>query len=169
VAKKNVKATKLTVGLPFGLGQLEFEPNEVQQYAAWELYVELTTRVALHPLRPKEGLIREALSSLYKIVDVTRNILREAGPSVAQESNSLGPVAINVIIKGIRPFLSKWHPLLFEYEQERPKEIDQLEHEQAWEKAPQFYQELDDLQEQMFVYVEALGKIAGISIKNEDG
>ena len=168
VANRGIKATKLSVGLPFGLGQLEFEPDEVQQYAAWELYVELTTRVALHPLRPEEGIIREALSSLYIIVDVTRKILREVGPSVAQGPNSLGPVAINVIVQGIRPFLSKWHPLLFEYEQDRPEEIDQLEHERAWEKAPQFYQELDNLHEQMLIYVEALAKIAGINIENEN-
>lgn len=120
-------------------------------------------------MSPEEGFIREALSSLYTIVDVTRKILREAGPSVAQGPNSLGPVAINVIIKGIRPFLSKWHPLLFEYEQDRPKQIDQFEHERAWEKAPQFYQELDDLQEQILVYVEALGKIAGINTGIEKG
>ena len=168
MAKGNVKATKLSVGLPFGLGQLEFEPDEVQQYAAWELYVELTTRVALHPLSPEEGFIREALSSLYNIIHVTRNILREAGPSIAQGPNSLGPVAINVITKGIRPFLSKWHPILFEYEQERSREIDQLEHERIWGKAPQFYQELDDLQEQMLVYVEALAKIAGINMGIEN-
>jgi len=37
MAKKKVKPTKFTVSLPFGLGQLEFEPDEAQQRAAWEL------------------------------------------------------------------------------------------------------------------------------------
>jgi len=35
--KKKVKATKLTVGLPFNLGSLEFENDEAQQRAAWSL------------------------------------------------------------------------------------------------------------------------------------
>jgi hypothetical protein len=46
---------------PFELGKLEFEPNEVEQRAAWSLYVELTTRIATEPLDPVKGSLREAL------------------------------------------------------------------------------------------------------------
>ena len=35
-----------------------WEPNEVERRAAWELYVELLTRVAVVPLRQGEGLAR---------------------------------------------------------------------------------------------------------------
>jgi len=31
---KKVRATKLTIGLPFNLGQLEFKPDEFQRRAA---------------------------------------------------------------------------------------------------------------------------------------
>ncbi len=41
-----------------------WEPNEVERRAAWELYVELLTRVAVVPLAREEGLVREALASL---------------------------------------------------------------------------------------------------------
>jgi len=78
--------------------------------------VELTTRIAVQPLNPEEGLLREALSSLYSIFGVTREILHKAGPSVAKGPNSFGPVAIEVLNKGLRPFLAKWHPLLFTHE-----------------------------------------------------
>lgn len=165
MAKKKVKATKLTVNLPFGLGEIEFEPDEVQKRAAWELYVELSTRIAVQPLAAEEGLVREALSSLHSIFHITREILREAGPSVAQGANSLGPVAIEVLNQGLRPFLTKWHPTLLAYEQMCPDEVDMRNHELQWEKAPEFWEELKELQEQMRIYLNALGKIAGVSIE----
>jgi hypothetical protein len=162
MTKKQVKATKLTVNLPFNLGQLELEPDEVQQKAAWELYVELSTRIAVQPLGPDEGLMREALSSLYSIFSVTREILRKAGPAVAQGQNSLGAVAIEVLNQGIRPFLAQWHPLLLAYEQKRPPEVDARAHERGWDKADELRQALADLQAQMRIYTEALARIAGI-------
>ena len=164
--KEKIKATKLTVGLPFNLGQLEFEPDETQQRAAWELYVELTTRIAVQPLGPDEGLIREALSSLYNIFGATREILREAGPSVAQGPNSFGPVAIEVLNKGLRPFLTKWYPLLLAYEQKRPEDVSARDHERSWEKASEFRSELAQIQEQMMIYAEALARIAGVKPGN---
>ena len=160
---KRIKATKLAVGLPFNLGQLEFEPDEAQQRAAWELYVELSTRIAVQPLGPEAGLIREALSSLYSIFGATREILREAGPAVAAGPNSFGPIAIEVLNKGIRPFTAKWHPLLLTHEETRPKEVSARDHERTWEKAAECRQELAKLQEQMLIYAEALAKIAGVS------
>lgn len=164
MTKQKIKATKLTVGLPFNLGQLEFEPDEVQQRAAWELYVELTTRITVQPLDPDEGFIREALSSLHAIFDETRRILRDAGPSVAQGPNSFGAVAIQVLNKGIRPFLAKWHPQLVAYEKRRSPELDQLVRERNWENASKFHQELSKLQEEMMIYVQALAKIAGVEV-----
>jgi len=156
-----IKATKLTVSLPFELGKLEFEPDEVQQRAAWSLYVELTTRIATEPFDPKRGLLREVLNSLYSLFDLTREILREAGPDVAKGPNSFGPVAIDILNKGLRPFTTKWHPSLLAHEQKRPPGVSALEHEQAWEHAQEIQQELAELQEQMKVYADVLAQIAG--------
>jgi len=164
-AKKKIKATKLTVNLPFELGHLEFEPDEIQQRAAWELYVELTTRIAIQPLSPDEGFIREALSSLHAMFGETREILRRAGPSVAQGPKSFGPIAIQVLNKGLRPFLAKWHPLLAAHEQKRSPEINQVNHEREWERAPEFRQELSKLQEQLMIYAQALATIAGVRVE----
>ena len=161
MAKKRIKATKLTVGLPFNLGELEFEPDEVQQRAAWELYVELTTRTAVQPLGKDEGLGREALSSLYSVFDATREILRHAGPTVAQGPNSFGPIAIEVLNKGLRPFLTKWHPLLLAHEQKCPTDVSAHDHELSWDKATEFRQEFAKVQGQMLIYAEVLAQIAG--------
>jgi hypothetical protein len=157
-----VKATKLSVSLPFELGKLEFEPNEVEQRAAWSLYVELTTRIATEPLDPIKGSLREALNSLYSLFSLTREILREAGPEVAKGSNSFGPVAIDILNKGLRPFTTKWHPALLAYEQARDSDISALEHEQAWESAQEMRRELAKLQQEMIIYADVLAQIAGV-------
>ncbi len=48
-----------------------WEPNDTERRAAWELYVELVTRVATVPL--EYGLLREALTSLYSLFSSARH------------------------------------------------------------------------------------------------
>jgi hypothetical protein len=156
-----IKAKSLTVNLPFGLGELEFEANEVEQRAAWSLYVELTTRTAIQPLEVHEGSLREVLNSLYALFRLTRKILRKAGPAVAHGPDSFGPVAIEVLNKGLRPFNSKWHPLLQAHEGKRPASLSPSEHERNWEHYQEMHQELVELQKQIRIYADVLAEIAG--------
>lgn len=160
--KQKIKATKLTVGLPFNLGSLELQNDEVQQRAAWALYVELSTRIAVQPLGSEDGILREALTSLYNIFNITRQVLREAGPEIAKGSQSLGSISIDVLNKGLRPFLVKWHPILKNYEERKPSDITTVDHERAWEKAAELREELEQVRYQMTIYVSALAQIAGI-------
>jgi hypothetical protein len=163
--KRQVKATKLTVGLPFNLGSLELQNDEAQQRAAWALYVELSTRIATVPLEEGTGILREALTSLYSVFNITREILREAGPDIAKGPNSLGAIAIEVINIGLRPFLVKWHPMLKAYEEKKLANLTTVEHERTWEQAPVFRKELEQVRQQMVIYVDALSKIAGVNSK----
>jgi hypothetical protein len=160
--KQKVKATKMTVGLPFNLGSLELENDEAQQRAAWALYVELSTRIAVQPLEEGEGILREALTSLYNIFGITREILRNAGPEIAKGPKSFGALAIDVLNKGLRPFLVKWHPLLKSYEERKSANVTTLEHELVWERSKELRKELNLVREQMVIYVDALAKIAGL-------
>jgi hypothetical protein len=162
-SKRKIKATKLSVGLPFNLGSLEFENDEVQQQAAWALYVELSTRIAVQPLQDGEGVLREALTSLHNVFNITRQILRDAGPEIGKGAQSLGFIAIEVLNKGLRPFLVKWHPLLKEYEERKTQDMTTIEHERIWNHASEMRRELEKVREQMIIYVDALAKIAGIS------
>jgi hypothetical protein len=160
--KEKIKATKMEIGLPFDMGKLVFEPDESEQKAAWELFVELTTRIAVEKLEEDQGLVREALTSLYRLFDITRGILRKWGPGVAHGPGSLGPVAIAVLNKGLRPFLAKWHPELQIYEESRPEGISLKEHEDNWEKIGEIRAELEALREELSTYALALAHIAGV-------
>src|SRR6266536_1346324 len=76
---------KVSLKLPY-IGGIEgtWEPDESEQKAAWEMYIELVTRIVVAELGSDEGLLREALNSIYTLFATTRNILREYGPGIAR-------------------------------------------------------------------------------------
>jgi hypothetical protein len=132
---------KLTVSFDFPFSPIRFsadwEPDENERQAAWELYVELATRVTLVPLPSDRGLIHEALNSYYSLFQTTREILRRYGPAVARPrakgSISFGQLAVIVLNELLRPLLSEWHPILEDWDIERPEGTSRLNHERAWE------------------------------------
>jgi hypothetical protein len=158
------KVTTLHLSLPFGIGGVTIEPNDVEQRAAWSLYVELVSRIAIQPLKDDEGLLREALTSLYRLFEVTRTVLKEAGPEVGNGPESLGAIALAVLNDGLRPFLAKWHPRLKAYEDLRKPDVSQPDHERNWPEYNNLRGELVTLQGNLRDYADALGKIAGVKL-----
>ena len=162
--KDPAKLKQVTVSLPFGIGSASWESDPTERKAAWELYIELVTRIAVQPLATKDGLIREALNSLYSLFGSTREILRKAGPDVGASRESVGGIAIAVLNNGLRPFLSKWHPLLEEWEVMKPSEVSAVAHEQAWSDESQVRQELEQLRKDLEKYADALAEITGVNL-----
>ncbi len=160
------KRYKLTI--PF-VGEVEFEPNDRERQAAWSLYVELQTRIAVQPFQRDFGLLREVLSSLYALFAFTREILRQAGPDVARTPDSFGPLAIKVLTVGIAPFTTRWHQRLLQYESHRPEGVTPFEHERRWPEFETMVAELEILQKEMKQYADALLKIAGLSDAEKAG
>jgi hypothetical protein len=158
------KLKKVAVSLPFGLGSAEWEADPTQRRAAWALYVELVTRVAVQELADDAGLVREAMNSLYTLFGTTREILRAAGPDVGASRESVGGLSIAVLNQGLRPFLSKWHPILQIWEAKRPPDCSPKEHEQLWGDEPKVRQELSALRGELEIYAQALAKVAGVDI-----
>lgn len=152
----------VTVSLPFGIGSASWEADPTERHAAWELYIELVTRVAVQTLSDDVGTLREAMNSLYSLFASTREILRKAGPTVGASHDSVGGIAIAVLNKGLRPFLSKWHPLLQEWEAKKASGISPQSHEKAWEHEPELRQELETLRGDLEQYANALADIAGV-------
>ncbi len=153
---------EVSFNLPFSIGGVKFGVDQTQSRAAWSLYVELVTRIAVEPLKPDEGLVREALNSLYSLFGTTREILKEAGPDVGASINSVGGIAIAVLNRGLRPFLAKWHPQLQAYEAKHPPHLSPKEYEQQWSEEPQLRSELAELRGKLEQYANALGEIAGV-------
>lgn len=152
----------VSLSLPFGIGSVQWEVDRTQSRAAWSLYIELVTRIAVEPLQADEGLVREALNSLYSLFGTTREILKAAGPDVGISINSVGGIAIAVLNRGLRPFLAKWHPLLQAWEAKRLPDLSPSEHEQQWSEEGNLRDELEKLRQDLKQYANALAEIAGV-------
>jgi len=160
-------SVKVNIKLPY-IGGVEgtWEPDESERKAAWEMYVELITRISVAELRPEEGLLREALSSLHTLFDTTRKILRKYGPSIAQPKGknilSFGYLAVTILNVVLRPVLAKWHPLLLDYENTKETFVSPVEHEQKWDKNEELRKVLNDVRDILIQYANLLAQVANV-------
>jgi hypothetical protein len=160
--RDRVSLETVSVSLPFGIGSMAWKVDTTERKAAWSLYVELVTRIAVQPLEVDQGLVREAMNSLYSLFGTTREVLKAAGPNVGASRDSVGGIAIAVLNNGLRPFLAKWHPLLQAWEARRPLGVSPKEHEQSWSEEPKLRSELEVLRGGLEDYAKALAVIAGV-------
>ncbi|MCC3768456.1 hypothetical protein [Streptomyces sp. UNOC14_S4] len=155
---------RLTIPL---LGEVTgvWEPVEAERKAAWELYVELATRVSTVELGPDDGFLREALTSFYSLFGTTRDILRRYGPDVAPRRGpgrlTFGALAVTVLNQALRPLLADWHPRLAAHEALRPSGTDPVAHERSWEHAAELRGEIATVREVLIGLANALAEVAG--------
>ena len=89
-----------------GVLALEWEPKDPDRQAAWELYIELLTRIATQDLAPDHGDETTALASIFKLFDLTRQTLK-----AHHGCDEFAKLAVIVLNQVIRPFTAKWHRL----------------------------------------------------------
>ena len=142
-----------------------FSPTRAERDCAWELLVELTSRTSVAPLLDDEGSTREALSSLYSLYQTTRDLLRKYGWEVAAPRSdgnlSLGLIAMRVLNDILRPFMSKYHPLLESHEAQRPEAVGKVDWEREWDRNAECRAGLTEVRRSIRSYIDTLGAIAG--------
>jgi hypothetical protein len=170
-----IKDITVSLNLPFGLGGISgtWNPDEEERKAAWEMYVELITRISVQELKPGEGLLSEALGSLYTLFGTTRDILRRYGPGVAMPKKgsdlSFGIIAVRVLNEALRPLLATWHPELEHHESLRPPEVSVRDHERNWRRADELRADLNELRAVLRTYADYLGKVADVPSLVDEG
>ena len=97
--------TSLKIKPPFL--EMEFSPGDHDKAAAWDLYVELLTRITTQALPDDDGVEQAALSSVFKLFELTRTTLKSHGRKCAEFSK----IAVVVLNQVIRPFTARWHKL----------------------------------------------------------
>lgn len=123
---------------------ITFESTDMD--AAWELYIEMLTRIVTQPLPSEVGDEQTALDSVYSLFATTREILRRQGRDAIQFSK----VAIPVLNQVVRPFTAKWH------RESLAGAFDDAD------RCAVFRAELEDLQEDLRNYNRLLADIAGV-------
>ena len=136
--------TSLKIKAPFL--DMEWKPQDEDKDAAWELYIELLTRIATQPLPTEYGDEETVLTSVYNLFGLTREIIRRYGRHCIEFTK----IAIVVLNQIIRPFTSKWHKLSQEgvFKDEK--------------QCKKFREELNDLQEKLKTYSMMLADMAGV-------
>ena len=83
--------------------EAEFVADAADEEAAWEMYVELITRITTQRL--EYGDEQAALDSVYSLFKTTRRVLVRKG----RKARSFTKIAVVVLNQVVRPFTAKWH------------------------------------------------------------
>jgi hypothetical protein len=125
---------------------MDWSPAEADKEAAWELYIELLTRITTQGLKPEDGDEKTALKSIYSLFGITREVIKRHG----RDCINLTKLAVVILNQVIRPFTAKWHRI----------EVSG----QFGEKAicDEFRKELSELQVKLRNYTKMLADIADV-------
>jgi len=88
-----------------GFLNMEWEPEDPDRDAAWELYIELLTRISTQHLQAEHGDEKSALDSIHALFGLTRETLKRQG----RGCDEFAKIAIVVLNQIVRPFTAKWH------------------------------------------------------------
>jgi len=142
---RRFRLEKVKLGPRWANAEISFD-SLADQDAAWDLYVEMLTRIVTQPLPSDAGDEKTALDSVYSLFSTTREILRHRGRDTIQ----FAKVAIPVLNQIVRPFTAKWHKESLSGEFIDPR------------RRQEFRQELAALQEELRNYNRMLADIAGV-------
>jgi hypothetical protein len=161
-----LKSINVALKTPFIEIAGTWEPNDAERAAAWELYVELVTRIAVVPLPGDQGLDSEALTSVYQLFTVHREVLRRYGPAVAEKKKpgqyNLGYLAVATLNFVVRPFLAHWHPIFDDANSKRPPNVSAADHQRSWPLHEEFRAALAGVRDSLRIYAEWLSYACGV-------
>ena len=141
---ENWDMTSLKIKAPFL--EMKWNPSEPDKVAAWNLYIELLTRIITQPLAEEEGIEQTALESIHSLFPTTRSIIKENGRGCIEFTK----LAIVMLNQKVRPFTAKWH------------KISVRKGFEDSDACRQFRNELGDLQKTLRVYTQMLAEMAGV-------
>ena len=136
--------TGLKIQAPFM--EMEWSPQDADKKAAWELFIELLTRITTQPLDPAAGDEKTALASVHSLFATTRDVIKSNGYGCIEFTK----IAIVVLNQVIRPFTARWHKLSIEGAFDDPN------------RCLEFRNELEALQKDLQNYTGMLGQMAGV-------
>jgi hypothetical protein len=103
-----------------------WHPNEAEQAGAWDLLVELVTRISVVGLKEDEGRLDAALASYAAIFGAARGALQRHGPSVAAQRRgelSFAIIVAHLLNRVMRPVTGWWHPRVAQLDAEQETKL----------------------------------------------
>ncbi len=152
----------VTVSLPSG--SLEFKAQREDRRIAWEIFVQIRTRIAAVDFRENEDSLLHINKSLYELFSFIRDkILSLPLKTVTRDKNgNLVEFYLAILNDGIRPFLTKWHISVSHFHEKMKDsgksaiEIDK----EFLEKNPSILGDVKSLNQRMKKFASVLHRIA---------
>lgn len=141
--------TGLKIKTPFL--DMDWKPQDADRAAAWELYVELLTRITTQALPHDSGDEETALRSVYSLFSTTRDVLKNNGRDCVEFTK----IAVVVLNQVVRPFTAKWHK----------KSMAGAFGDAS--QCAEFRDELSTLQLELKIYTKMLADMAGVEDLSE--
>lgn len=130
---------------------LEFwAPSEADRALAWDLYIELQTRITTQELKDDDGDDATALTSVFKLFPLSREFMHKHGFNCANTATLLSAW----LNQKVRPFTAKWHK----------RSVAEKWSETPGTPHPQFREELKTLQPLLRQLAAALSQLADVQL-----
>jgi hypothetical protein len=123
-----------------------WSPNDADRALAWDIYVELQTRIAIQSLKDEEGDDTTALKSIADLFKLSRESMRLHGVECA----NTGTLLTAFLNQKVRSFTAKWHK----------QSVEEKWSENLGAKHPEFRVDLKDLQPVLRTLAKALSHLA---------
>lgn len=133
-------------GLDAERGNEFWSPNDSDRALAWDIYVELQTRIAVQPLKDEEGDDATALKSIADLFGLSRTSMRQHGVECA----NAGTLLTAFLNQKVRSFTAKWHK----------QSVEEKWSESPGAKHPEFRIALKDHQPVLRTLAKALSQLA---------
>ena len=141
---ENWDMTSLKISLRFL--EMTWEPKDPDRTAAWDLYVELLTRITTQPLAIQEGDEQAALDSVFAVFPLTRETIKRNGRDCIEFTK----IAVILLNQVVRPFTARWHSASLSGAFRDPG------------RCAAFRSELDEVQRKLRIYTRMLADMAGV-------
>ncbi|WP_163504696.1 hypothetical protein [Fodinicola acaciae] len=139
------------------------DPIDVERQVAWELHVELATRIAVVPLAPDSGVLAEAVASLSDMAARCRESMRghRPLPDTGSVNHQVEVAARELLVDVIDPFLVRWRAPLLAWRSRKPDGVGDADHERSWDQATEMRADLQRLTTRLRPVAERLAELAG--------
>lgn len=152
--------------LDLGFVKLGGELSEQDRQCAWELYTEMSTRVAVtgkvHDPECTDfsgEVLVESLTSLYTFFGEARKIMRSFPVGKVTEKDHLGPFIGRMFQHVLRPFLEKWQAdFRYWWEHTSNSKLPPFERQKEYPKYDEFLDDWTSIRWLMRNSMEELGK-----------
>jgi hypothetical protein len=121
-------------------------PNIFDRALAWDIYVELQTRITVQRIDNDEGNDNAALTSVYRLFSITRKRMQSHGVHCA----NTGLLVTTFLNQKVRGFTAKWHKT----------SINEKWHKNPTTEHPEFREELEKVQLSLQTLADALSHLA---------